>query len=311
MIRDILTTEGSSKNDVMFIYLDDNIENITCLNSSRDNYLLLMANELKNKSGIDIYNLAKIQFNSYTIYKPRRRILSTEYKKFIYASFSQDGNLISCIGETGNKLLKGLIYDVQSYKKYKDDNYIPKSIFELPSNVTKISFYNNKLLSTSGNNHLSFWFIFENTCKEYKATVNLSKNYVDHVWIFDTKSPTLVSLTEDNDIYVFHAIFEKSKMNNKGEEDIQVISRFTIKQTLSNIFQIDENYTPKVKYFKGYMYQEEPLKSMRIQKFNLGLVVGSNKGNLLFIEKNQNNDYVPVRFTMREKEGCVTGLTFS
>ena len=56
MIRDILTTEGSSKNDVMFIYLDDNIENVTCLNSSRDNYLLLMANELKNKSGIDIYN---------------------------------------------------------------------------------------------------------------------------------------------------------------------------------------------------------------------------------------------------------------
>ena len=311
MIRDILTTEGSSKNDVMFIYLDDNIENVTCLNSSRDNYLLLMANELKNKSGIDIYNLAKIQFNSYTIYKPRRRILSTEYKKFIYASFSQDGNLISCIGETENKLLKGIIYDVQSYKKYKDDNYLPKSIFDLPSNVTKISFYNNKLLSTSGNNHLSFWFIFENTCKEYKATVNLSKNYVDHVWIFDTKSPTLISLTEDNDIFVFHAIFEKSKMNNKGEEEIQVISRFTIKQTLTNIFQVDENYTPKVKYFKGYMYQEEPLKSTRIQKFNLGLVVGSNKGNLLFIEKNQNNDYVPVRFTMREKEGCVTGLTFS
>ena len=312
LLRDILTSEGNSKNDVMFIYLDDDIENITCLNTSRDNYLLLTANEYKNKCGIDIYNLAKINFASYTIYKPRRRVLSTEFKRFIYSSFSQDGNLIAAIGESQNNILKGLIYDVQSYKKFKDDNYPPKASFDLPSEVTKISFYNSKVLCTSGKNHLSFWFIFENTCKEYKATVNLSKNYIDHIWVFDTKSPTLVSVTEDNDIFVFHAIYEKAKMNIKGEEENQVINRFTVKQTLTNIFQLEEN-TPKVKkIFKGgFVYNEEPLKATRLQKFNLGLVVGSNKGNILFIEKNQNNDYVPVRYTMREKEGCVTGLTFS
>ena len=88
ILRDILTNGGNLKNDIMFIYLDDDIQNVTCLNSSFDNYLLLVCNEYKNKSGIDIYNLAKISFNSYTIYKPRRRILSSEFKKFIYASFS-------------------------------------------------------------------------------------------------------------------------------------------------------------------------------------------------------------------------------
>ena len=309
ILRDILINGGNLKNDIMFIYLDDDIENVTCLNSSFDKYLLLVSNEYKNKSGIDIYNLAKISFNSYTIYKPRRRILSSEFKKFIYASFSNDGNLICAIGKNENGNLKGVIYDIQSYKKFKIDNYPPKSYFDLPSNVTKITFYNNKLLCTSGLNHLSFWFIFENTCKEYKSTVNLSKNYVDHTWIFDLKNPTLISLTEDNDIIIFHAIYEKNKIN-KSEEENQIISRFTIKQTLTNIFQFEENIEKKRKNYKDLL-NEEPIKSIRIQKFNLGLIVGSNKGNILFIEKNQNNDYIPLRYTMRDKESCVTGLTFS
>ena len=309
ILRDILTNGGNLKNDIMFIYLDDDIQNVTCLNSSFDNYLLLVCNEYKNKSGIDIYNLAKISFNSYTIYKPRRRILSSEFKKFIYASFSNDGNLICAIGKKENGILKGVIYDIQSYKKFKNDNYIPKSSFELPSNVTKITFYNNKLLCTSGLNHLSFWFIFENTCKEYKSTVNLSKNYVDHIWIYDSKNPTLISLTEDNDIIIFNAVYEKNKIN-KNEEENQVISRFTIKQTLTNIFQNEEKLEKKRKNYKDII-NEEQIKSIRIQKFNLGLIVGSNKGNILFIEKNQNNDYIPLRYTMRDKESCVTGLTFS
>ena len=68
----------------------------------------------------------------------------------------------------------------------------------------------------------------------------MSKNYIDHIWVFDTKSPTLVSVTEDNDIFVFHAIYEKAKMNIKGEEENQVINRFTVKQTLTNIFQLED-----------------------------------------------------------------------
>ena len=63
ILRDILTSEGNLKNDIMFIYLDDDIENVTCLNSSFDKYLLLVSNEYKNKSGIYIYNLSKISFS--------------------------------------------------------------------------------------------------------------------------------------------------------------------------------------------------------------------------------------------------------
>ena len=68
-----------------------------------------------------------------------------------------------------------------------------------------------------------------------------------------------------------------------------------LKQTISNIFREEEfPHKPKRKRFIPNEPEEEPLKATKIQKFNFGLVVGSNKGNLLFIEKNPNNDYIPV-----------------
>ncbi len=311
ILRNIFTTENElSRNNEIFIYLDDDIIQATCINVSSDKYLLLVSTEKENKCECDIYNLSKVTFASYIILKPRRKIVTTFFKRFIYSSFSEDGNLIACIGETpeGNKT--GVIYDVQSFKREKDNNYNPKFSFELPTDANKISFYNNKILCTSGKNHLSFWFTFENCCKEFKATVNLSKNYVDHVWENTVKGPNLITITEDNDLIIFNAVYEKSIVNKS--HDSQIISRFIIKQTITNIFREDEiPKKPKRKRFIPNEPEEEPLKSTKIQKFNFGLVVGTNKGNLLFIEKNQNNDYVPVRYTLREKEGGVTGLAFS
>ena len=310
ILRNIFTTENElSRNNEIFIYLDENIIEATCINVSMDKYLLLVTTEKATKCECDIYNLSKVNFTSYIIFKPRRRIVSTNFKRYIYASFSEDGNLIACIGEKEDGSKMGVIYDVQSFKREKDNNYSPKFSFELPVEANKISFYNNKILCTSGKNHLSFWFTFENSCKEYKGMVNLSKNYVDHVWETTSKGPILITITEDNDLIIFNAVYEKSIMN---KQDSQVISRFLIKQTISNIFKEEEfPHKPKRKRFIPNEPIEEPLRATKLQKFNFGLVVGSNKGNLLFIEKNPNNDYIPVRYTLREKEGGVTGLAFS
>ena len=310
ILRNIFTTENElSRNNEIFIYLDEDIIQATCINVSMDKYLLLVSTEKETKCECDIYNLSKVNFTSYIIFKPRRKIISTYFKRYIYSSFSEDGNLIACIGEKEDGSKMGVIYDVQSFKREKDNNYSPKFSFELPIEANKITFYNNKILCTSGKNHLSFWFTFENSCKEYKGMVNLSKNYVDHVWETTSKGPILITITEDNDLIIFNAVYEKSIMN---KQDSQIISRFLIKQTISNIFREDEfPHKPKRKRFIPNEPEEEPLKATKIQKFNFGLVVGSNKGNLLFIEKNPNNDYIPVRYTLREKEGGVTGLAFS
>ena len=58
-IRDIFSGEDSHRNDLMFIYLEDDVTKINCLNVSKDNYLLLVATESKSKCEINIYNLSK------------------------------------------------------------------------------------------------------------------------------------------------------------------------------------------------------------------------------------------------------------
>jgi hypothetical protein len=72
-----------------------------------------------------------------------------------------------------------------------------------------------------------------------------------------------------------------------------MIDSFIIKQHLTNIFEDD--ITPNI-----------------IKSFNEGLVVGSDKGYLLFIEKITNNDtttFKPIRSTKRDKPVSVTGLS--
>ena len=300
------------KNDQIFILMDDDIRNINCLNVSHDGYLLLVATESINKCEINIYNLSKINFNNFSQFEPRRKIISESYKKFIYASFSEDGNTLGVIAANkDNNSLIGLIYDIQVLKKYKTENYVPKYTFEIPKGANKMTFLNNKIFCVTGKNYLSFWICYESMCKEIKSNINYNKNYVDHCWIKDAKVPLLATITDANDLYIYIGIYEKGKImankknknknDNKNEDTDQTIEKFSIKQNISNIFNLNNI---------NNLYNINELFCTCINTYSDGLVIGSNKGNILFIEKLQNNEYVPVRYTIREREGSVTGLCF-
>ena len=347
-LRDIYTVDNDAhKNDLMFIYLENEVIQTTSLNVSYDNYLLLVATEFPNKCEINVYNLFKVSFASLSLYQPKRKIISTKFKRFIYAAFSPDGNSIACIGENKEGKLQGLIYDIQSYQKFKRDNYSPINVFDLPKGANKITFF-NKVICTSGKNHLSFWCLFENTCKEYKSPVDVSKNYVDHSWVDNEQTPTLITVTEDNEIIVFNALYEVNKITKKIGSDPK-IERFCLKQSIPNAFRVnneeegnqrgsstnetaalifndnetnvnelqesnDDEYLNKYKYNKMFDNNNNlhaKLKSTSICVLPFGIVVGTNKGNLLFLEKNKHGEYVPIRFTLREKEAKVTGITAS
>ena len=300
------------KNDQLFILMEDNIKNINCLNVSQDGYLLLVATESSNKCEISIYNLSKINFNNFSNFTPRRKIISDSYKKFIYASFSEDGNTLGVIAVNKENTLIGLIYDIQVLKKFKMENYIPKYTFEIPKGANKITFLNNKIFCVSGKNYLSFWICYESMCKEIKSNINYNKNYVDHVWIRDSKIPLLATITDANDLYIYISIYEKgqimsnkknkNKNDNKNEDkNEQNIEKFSIKQSINNIFNLNNI---------NNLQNNSELFCTCINSYSDGLVIGSNKGNILFIEKLQNNEYVPVRYTIREREGSVSGLCF-
>ena len=297
----------SHKNEQLFIFLENDIKEINCLNVSKDSYLLLVSTENNDHSEINIYNLSKISFSSFTIFKPRRKIMSSEYTRFIYACFTQDGNNLCALGETKNGNIKLAVYDIQAFKKFKIDNYLPKFTVDLPRGANKISFLNNKIFCISGKNCLSFWILYENNCKEFKSTVNLAKNYVDHCWISDPKCPLLGVITDTNDLIIYTAVFFKNNLSMNEEDINQPIERFAIKQTLNNIFNITtvkENYinSQKIKL------NELNLICTRIKAYEDGLIIGSNKGNILFIEKLSNGEYVPIRFSLKDKESAVTGI---
>ena len=78
VLKDIFLRDDNDmhQNDQLFILIDDDVINITCLNASKDGYLLLVCTESMNKCEISIYNLTKINFNNFSTFKPRRKIIS-------------------------------------------------------------------------------------------------------------------------------------------------------------------------------------------------------------------------------------------
>ena len=295
------------KNEQLFIFMENDTKEINCLNTSNDSCLLMVTTENVDRAEINVYNLSKISFSSFTIFKPRRKIISTEYKRFIYGCFTLDGNTVCTIAETKDNLLKFLVYDIQSFKIFKAENYLPKQSFDLPLGANKITFFNNKIFCISGKNCLSFWILYENSCKEFKSTVNLAKNYVDHCWIYDPKCPSLGVITDTNDLIIYNAVFYKNALSINEEDINQPIERFAIRQTLNNIFNntiVKENYIMNQKL----KMSEQNLLCTRIKTYEDGIIIGSNKGNVLFIEKLSNGDYLPTRYSFKENESPVTGI---
>ena len=217
-IRDIFGKEDLRKNDVMFIYNDDDVQKITSMNTTRD-FNLFLTCEIKPRSSIiSVYNLSKLNFKSIMIFKAMRRIESTIYKEFIFASCTRDGNCIASIGKLReNDDLHGIIWDVQIYQTLKPENYKPKCVFPLPKGTNKISIF-GKIICTSGNQHLSFWYLQENTVKEFKGEIknlNISSfNFVDHEWI-NLKLPSIAVITEQKELFILEGFSENKNFYNK------------------------------------------------------------------------------------------------
>ena len=315
-LRDLTNIDDNSdthKNEQLFIFLEQDVKEINCLNVSRDSYLLLVTTENTSHAEISIYNLSKISFNSFTIFKPRRKIMSTEYTKYIYAAFTQEGNVICALGLNKTGKINLVVYDIQNFKKFQNDNYAPKFSLEIPSGANKISFLNNKIFCISGKNCLSFWILYENSCKEFISSVNLVKNYIDHTWIPDQRCPILGAITDTNELIIYNAIFYKSNASgnntNINEEDLnQPIERFAVRQTINNIFNSISVKESFINSEKLHFVENNNIVSQRIKAYEGGLIIGSNKGNLLFMEKLINGEFSPIRFSHKEKEASITGI---
>ena len=320
LIRDISTNDPSRHNNMNFIYLEKESNKITSLSVSQEKSIFILSEETNQQSStISLYYLGKINFESVTIFKPKRKIITNKYSNFTSCSFTSEGNLICAIcKENATKKTKGLIFNVQKFTPFKMNATLPSVEFDLVNTVEKITFY-KRIICTSGKFNINFWCVFENAAKEIKNNLNQTKHYIDHCWIEGTKFPTILAITTENEIFVIEASFDKeNKMYNKhiiDESFYANFDKFIIKQTIINIFNNNDSYATRVKTFQG------------------GAIVGNNNGDLVIFEKikskdeltNQNNSishisskndsfsnyFKSLRIIERKRESGVTGISFS
>lgn len=149
----------------------------------------------------------------------------------------------------------------------------------------------NKVVCTSGINHLCFWQIYENTVKPIKEVKNLNTttdNFIDHEWIKGS-SYLVAAITDKNEIYILEGLPESGK---KFKEDIdltQRIVKFSIKQHILDCFN------------------KSSINAKCIKSFSKGLIIGSSQGELLFIEKVDQPEqlYQSIRYTKRGKNNYI------
>lgn len=110
----------------MFIHNDNDVQKITAMNCTKDHNLLLVCEKKEKVSCISIYNLTKLNFNTISLFKPKRKVISTIYRDYIYADFSADGNNLVTIGYSTKdniRFLVGVIWDIQIFQPFREDNY--------------------------------------------------------------------------------------------------------------------------------------------------------------------------------------------
>ena len=325
----------SKQTNLNLIYLDKNSKEITSLNVSQEKSLFAICENLEdNLSTITIYFLAKINFKKVVLYQPSRKIITDKYCNFKNVSFTSDNKFIIAIGyDKEEKKYKGIIYDIQIYKFFKLNLTLPTIIFDIDEKVSKLS-YEQKIICTSGRFNINFWNVYQNSTREIKTSISQNKNYIDHSFAKgDNKNLILIAITSENEIFIIEGSYDKNKqyIKNSNDNDSIIIDQFTIKQYINNIFNNSSSFPTRLKILKD------------------GIIVGNDKGDLLFLEKIQknsindnqnniiNNDnkiknnqelsnkiqkykiinqytsryYVPIRIIHREINSSCTGITCS
>ncbi len=75
------------------------------MNMTKDKNLLLVCDRKQTVANISVYNVSKLNFQNISIFRPKRKVVSSIYSKFKYASFSPDGNYIASIGMITSELI--------------------------------------------------------------------------------------------------------------------------------------------------------------------------------------------------------------
>ena len=339
--------EINKQSNGFFIYLSPYLKKITSLSVSNDKNNFIICEELeKNEtkfSSISMYYLGKLNILTYYIIEPTRKIITDEYINFKSLNFSDDNKYI-CSFCTDKISLKTLIiiYNIHDYRDFNLNETKPYLIIDILKEIdtkninindinnyntlvtfTKISFDNNNILCTSGNNNLNFWYL--NNSK-YKIIPNLmakTKYFIDHCFYkfknhSNKNNSILMAITSINELFILQSSEKSIKVeeNNNKENNINEIEildkniissgieQFVIKYYISNIFNDITCVSTKINIINNTDYLE-------------GIIIGNNYGDIVFYEKKKKDDINNLEYILlkkiekKENKSKCTSITFN
>ena len=318
--EEILTEkEINVQSNSFFIYLSPYLKKITSISVSNDKNNFAICEDLEKDetkySSISMYYLGKLNILSYYIVEPTRKIITDKYYNFKSINFSEDNRLLCafCTDIITQRVLV-IIYNINDFRDFKLNETNPYVVIDILNEIdtknvnindinnfttmvtfTKISFDNNNILCSTGNNNINFWYLSNSKLWKIPFLMAKTKNFVDHYFYkfksrVDKNNSVLITITSINELFVIQSsdksISEKQN-TNKDLNEIEIfendnpsipgLEQFVIKYYICNIFDDISCISTKLNIINNTEYFE-------------GLIIGNNYGDIAFYEKLKKDD---------------------
>ena len=342
--------EINKQSNSFFIYLSPYLKKITSLSVSYDKNNFAICEELEKDniqySTISMYHLSKLNILTYFIIEPSRKIITDKYYNFKSINFSDDNRyLCAFCSDVISHNIQAVIYNIQDYRDFKLNETSPYLIIDLLKEIdtkninindinnlnsmvtfSKISFDNNNILCTSGNNNLNFWYISNSRYKKIPNLMTKTKNFMDHSFYKfkshsnykDKDNSILFTISSINELFILQSsqkplTDEQSNKSNNDINDIGVndttsinsnIEQFIIKYYICNIFDDITCISTKIDIINNTDYFE-------------GLIIGNNYGDVILYEKSKKEDINNFeynyykKFEKKNHKSKCTSITFN
>ena len=324
--------EVNKQSKSFFIYLSDNLKEITSLSVSEDKNYFTICEELENEdstfSTITMYSLSNINIETFYIIDPTRKIITDKYYNFKSINFSDDNKyLCAFCNEKISQKIYAIVYNIEENREFILNETQPYIIIDLLSKIeikninindinnyksflsfTKISFDKNNILCTSGNNNLNFWYFLNSKYKKIPNLIDKRKNFLDHAFYKfknnineNQKNSILITITSINELI----IFQSSQKTIKEEQNNKTNTKSGTKENgiLYKNIGIEQFV---IKYYITNIFNDINCISTKLNIINdtdyfNGIIIGNNLGDIVFYEKTKKDDINNLEYIFLKK----------
>ena len=335
--------EINIQSNSFFIYLSPFLKKITSISVSNDKNNFVICEDLEKDeniySSISMYYLGKLNILTYYIIEPTRKIITDKYYNFKSINFSEDNRMLcSFCSDIVTQRVLIIIYNINDFRNFKLNETKPYLVIDILNEIdtkninindvnnmntivtfNKISFDNNNIMCSSGNNNLNFWYLSNSKLWKIPFLMAKTKNFVDHCFYkFKNRvnkfNSVLIVITSINELFVIQSSDKSISEEHNNINEIEIfenefssipgLEQFIIKHYICNIFDDISCISTKLNIINNTDYFE-------------GIIIGNNYGDIVFYEKTKKDDINNFEYKFlkkiekKENKSKCTSLTFN